>query len=897
MVINEVLFMDLPGAADPARGHEWVEIHNKGTGQQGLRGWALAGRDGTVLADLPNVGLPSGAYLVVHFTNGTNDVDFSDGRGDWYVSHTGTVLDNDQDEIGLFSGTPAVDTAVDFITWKANDAEPVSPGVTQGYAVGKGIWTEGDFLDITSLQHKPFERTRTVHPGETIGRDKDSSDTDKPVDWDAHGGRDALDNTPHRRNLGTYQIRVAPPPPPPNPVEWTFMVYMNGDNNLEPAAFDDLTEMEQTVNSTDVNVVIMVDGFSSITEVEQDGGDWVPVPGRPSGSTWRGQIQHDTDPSLVYLYPAPPDASGGYYLGERNLGDPAELAAFVTWAQVNYPASKYALVIWNHGLGWKGVSYDDTSSGDALRMGELATALAGVKVDLIGYDACLMAMIEVAQQSAGAANVFVASEEVESFDGWPYDTLLADLKASPTMTAAELGKVIVTRYADHYSTVSPVSSYTLSAVDLGAGLSALLDEVSAFGVEMATGVEDIDEQLDPLDNEQIDIQGARDQAEDYREPDYIDLSHFAELVEASPLRDAYKTNAQPIVDRLVVGAGVIITESHGANHPNSHGLSIYYPRFQTKDSGQAGCVGGGCGDPIAAGDPFDEPNTERDTAGSPRVIYAEDLTDENGAVPYVGAPPHPHPEAPGFLFPAGSNWDEFLHRYYKPAADAGPGGSYLWGSLVELDGSGSSDSDGAVTRWLWDLHSTRDEAPTLGGAACLATNEDAECDLRDETDDDPEQEGRSIRFTCNEPEFEVTLSVHDDHAVEHRDHWKTDMSTVTVQCVPCIKATEEAFVIPGQVFTWTIDIVNPTDAFTEVVLTDTLPLGLTMVEARAEVLDFEVASNAVTFFGSLAPGESQRVEIDVKLDDTYTDSEIVNQAEYNYGQAEVAICESVLTVR
>ena len=37
--------------------------------------------------------------------------------------------------------------------------------------------------------------------GESIGRDKDSTDTDQPADWDDHGGKDATAETPGARNI------------------------------------------------------------------------------------------------------------------------------------------------------------------------------------------------------------------------------------------------------------------------------------------------------------------------------------------------------------------------------------------------------------------------------------------------------------------------------------------------------------------------------------------------------------------------------------------------------------------------------------------------------------------------------------------------------------------------
>ena len=100
-------------------------------------------------------------------------------------------------------------------------------------------------------------------------------------------------------------------------------------------------------------------------------------------------------------------------LGELNHGDPNTLIDFVNWAKGNYPANNYALILWNHGGGWrepqskkerlstrlqgkedlifKDVCWDDTDGGDCLYMDEVQSALNSCGgANLIGFDACLM---------------------------------------------------------------------------------------------------------------------------------------------------------------------------------------------------------------------------------------------------------------------------------------------------------------------------------------------------------------------------------------------------------------------------------------------------------------------------------------------------------------------------
>jgi hypothetical protein len=106
------------------------------------------------------------------------------------------------------------------------------------------------------------------------------------------------------------------------------------------------------------------------------------------------------------------------------MGDWKELVKFVKWAHENYPAKHYFIATWNHGSGWNrkkltpnGISFDD-HSGHHISTKELGLAMdeaakiIGHKVDILGNDACLLGMIEIATELADSVDYFVGSEEV-----------------------------------------------------------------------------------------------------------------------------------------------------------------------------------------------------------------------------------------------------------------------------------------------------------------------------------------------------------------------------------------------------------------------------------------------------------------------------------------------------
>jgi hypothetical protein len=303
--------------------------------------------------------------------------------------------------------------------------------------------------------------------------------------------------------------------------QWTFMVYLDGDNDLETSAVTDFLEMASVgSDTTTVNILVL---FDRISGYESAYDDWT--------GARRGRIDIDDVP----------DTTWGTDLGEVNMGDPQTLIDFVEWGMQNHPADRYAVVLWDHGSGWHKVAKGDSLSfkhvcgddtdGDELLMQEVRNALQTIEADeqepdLFGFDACLMGMVEVAYEIRQHADVMVASERIIPYEGWPYDTILGDLVPQPGMSAAQLGSAIVSRYYQSHS-----DSQTHAAIKL-------------------TAMNDVATKTDLL---------------------------------AQRLRNDWNGNVGACLTaaynvRKSIEAAVI-SEAHGSTWPGSHGLAIYFPEF------------------------------------------------------------------------------------------------------------------------------------------------------------------------------------------------------------------------------------------------------------------------------------------------------------------------------
>lgn len=175
-----------------------------------------------------------------------------------------------------------------------------------------------------------------------------------------------------------------------------------------------------------------------------------------------------------------------------NMGEADTLADFLSYASTNYPAKKTAVIFWNHGGGSvTGAAFDELYQFDSLTLDELRQAFTFVwpadgenpPLELVGFDTCLMATVDVAGTFSEIAHYLVASEEVEPGNGWYYSHWLGALGGDPSMDGEALGKVICDTYYQGCEAVGTQQQVTLSLVDL-TKTGPLLEAYDTFGGEV-----------------------------------------------------------------------------------------------------------------------------------------------------------------------------------------------------------------------------------------------------------------------------------------------------------------------------------------------------------------------------------------------------------------------------
>src|SRR5687767_10911314 len=259
--------------------------------------------------------------------------------------------------------------------------------------------------------------------------------------------------------LSTTGSALAAPPTPR--AKWTVMVYISGDNNLEDYVVKDLElELAPTGSSANVQVVALADRGPGY---DTSRGDWQTT-----------KLFHVTKNMLATAENAAED------WGERSFGDPQTLIDFVRWTKTNYPADHYALYFWGHGWSWHPgwVMADDTDE-DTLDYHETKAAIPSLGfIDVVGYDGCNMASLEIMKLWHGHATAFTSSQEYVGWDGIEYDVVLEKLAANPNMSADQVAIA---------TSQSTTSDKTWSAVAVDSRLTTLITAVDQWSAALNSG--------------------------------------------------------------------------------------------------------------------------------------------------------------------------------------------------------------------------------------------------------------------------------------------------------------------------------------------------------------------------------------------------------------------------
>lgn len=251
-------------------------------------------------------------------------------------------------------------------------------------------------------------------------------------------------------------------------------------------------------------------------------------------------------------------------LGMQNMADSATLTDFIQYCSSNYAADHYGLVLWDHGGGVVGgYGYDENFGGDSMSLTEMSRALgdASVHLDMLGFDACLMANFETCLMAAPYADYLIASEEPEPGCGWYYTDWIGKLSENCGIPPKCYGRQIIDDYITESGWDSPSMYSTLGMFDLQQVTQKLLPALSQFS-------DDAVQQLSAGEYRRISQSRSNTRAVYQSELDHIDLLDYAQHSQS-------ETADQ--LEQAVSDCVVYYRETENGSGDN--GLSILFPYY------------------------------------------------------------------------------------------------------------------------------------------------------------------------------------------------------------------------------------------------------------------------------------------------------------------------------
>jgi len=359
-----------------------------------------------------------------------------------------------------------------------------------------------------------------------------------------------------------YSIDIAEDPQDSDEADWTFMVYMSADNNLNNEALADLNEMEDVGSTDEVNIIVLYDG--------QTAGD----------SKLYRILKDNTSFNPTIISEVLVD--GGQVIdpatNELDMTSTTTLRNFIDWTIQNFPAQKYVLDFWGHGNGLlSGFCPDGPRVTDVHALGD---SLAGLNIDIVGFDTCSMGQLEVAYELMDVANIYIGSEALEPLAGWDYLDSLTTLITEPNLIPKLLAGIIVSDYLTKYPTKDYI---TMAAIDLHIFKEDFLPRFGEF----------LDVSLDFVYHDYGAIWTARNHSNTFVASkdvlhQAVDIFGFLQSLKGQTISEHVRSRLLALEQ---VKSTLVIRSGHGSLYSFTDSMAIYFPSLEVPISSNYALLG------------------------------------------------------------------------------------------------------------------------------------------------------------------------------------------------------------------------------------------------------------------------------------------------------------------
>ena len=389
----------------------------------------------------------------------------------------------------------------------------------------------------------------------------------------------------------------------------TIIIYIAADNDLHPFAWKNIKQMESIGSNENVNVLVQLNtpGYNNPTKryvIKQGKRLLVPADGTAptqklnSGSPYTlidcaawAMKYYPADNLVINLWD---HGSGVYDPGSARIVKSSDLFRFnkdTNMLELNHVGDYNDLITENDGQdlrqNGRGICFDETfksyinNQDLKFALSEIQNkVLGGKKIGILWFDACLMAMLEIADLCKDHVEYLVASEEVEYASGSNYEMVLRPFVDQP-LTSRELACHIVSCFEKAYQNIT--RDFTQSAMDLSL-IAPLEDNVNLVAMQLLYALQD---QKNGSVTKLLQQCKTRPFCTCFEEPTYIDLRNFYSNLQANansislnnPTSEgSIKYALQRLLDQGInLINKAVIANKVGSNQHRAGGISIYFP--------------------------------------------------------------------------------------------------------------------------------------------------------------------------------------------------------------------------------------------------------------------------------------------------------------------------------
>lgn len=355
--------------------------------------------------------------------------------------------------------------------------------------------------------------------------------------------------------------------------QWTFIVYMAADNDLEYQAIQDFNELEAvSYFNVPISILVLLDRSPAYDNSNENwsGTRLYEIETDPNGFDGVIRSKEINCPALGLIPGHSPNLNTAHYDVLKNV---------IEFSKKEYKAEKYALIMWGHGTGWRNKANTSTNSFRAFAIDESANsymtnaefgkAIKGQGLSIVGFDTCFGGMIETAYEIKNDAIIMIASEGNIPAAGWNYSDLFSSFTKTD-LSIREFSNAAHNQFKNQYKTV-PKSC--ISTIDLSQ-MQKLNDTFNSFSTQAATFIEDLtsrDDVLDAILTETLTFSSSS-----YPCDLCIDIASFSKnMKRLFPALEAYEQELQSTLQDAVIDSWI-------SSEEETSSLGVYFCELESQ---------------------------------------------------------------------------------------------------------------------------------------------------------------------------------------------------------------------------------------------------------------------------------------------------------------------------